>query len=199
MKVKIHNMEQRSDEWFAIKKGKASASRAQAIGNGGKGLENYIIEIMAEYYSSAEQENYTNEHMQRGIELEPIAKQVYELENDCEIKEIGFAEYNEFVGCSPDGLIGKEGMIEIKCPSDKVYLDILVNEKIDSGYVWQCQMNMLILERKWCDLIFYNPNFKKSMYIKRLKVDKDKQDKLLKGFKKVEEEIIKIKDKIKIC
>jgi putative phage-type endonuclease len=198
MKVKIHNMEQRSDEWFAIKKGKASASRAQAIGNGGKGLENYIIEIMAEYYSIAERENYINEHMQRGIELEPIAKQVYELEHDCEVREIGFAEYNEYIGCSPDGLVGKDGMIEIKCPSDKNYLDILVNEKIDSGYVWQCQMNMLILQRKWCDLIFYNPNFKKSMYIKRLKADKKTHEKLLKGFEKVEEEIIKIKNKIKL-
>jgi putative phage-type endonuclease len=198
MKVKIHNMEQRSDEWFAIKKGKASASRAQAIGNGGKGLENYVIEIMAEYYSIAERENYINEHMQRGIELEPIAKQVYELEHDCEVREIGFAEYNEYIGCSPDGLVGKDGMIEIKCPSDKNYLDILVNEKIDSGYVWQCQMNMLILQRKWCDLIFYNPNFKKSMYIKRLKADKKTHEKLLKGFEKVEEEIIKIKNKIKL-
>jgi putative phage-type endonuclease len=198
MKVKIHEMEQRSDEWFAIKKGKASASRAQAIGNGGKGLENYIIEIMAEYYSIAERENYINEHMQRGIELEPIAKQVYELEHDCEVREIGFAEYNEYIGCSPDGLVGKDGMIEIKCPSDKNYLDILVNEKIDSGYVWQCQMNMLILQRKWCDLIFYNPNFKKSMYIKRLKADKKTHEKLLKGFEKVEEEIIKIKNKIKL-
>lgn len=197
MKVKIHNMEQRSDEWFAIKKGKASASRAQAIGNGGKGLENYVIEIMAEYYSIAERENYINEHMQRGIELEPIAKQVYELEHDCEVREIGFAEYNEYIGCSPDGLVGKDGMIEIKCPCDRIYLGILINEKIDSGYVWQCQMNMLILKRKWCDLIFYNPNFKKSMYIKRLKADKKTHEKLLKGFEKVEEEIIKIKNKIK--
>lgn len=198
MKVKIHNMEQRSDEWFAIKKGKASASRAQAIGNGGKGLENYVIEIMAEYYSIAERENYINEHMQRGIELEPIAKQVYELEHDCEVREIGFAEYNEYIGCSPDGLVGKDGMIEIKCPCDRIYLGILINEKIDSGYVWQCQMNMLILKRKWCDLIFYNPNFKKSMYIKRLKADKKTHEKLLKGFEKVEEEIIKIKNKIKL-
>ena len=198
MKVKIHNMEQRSDEWFAIKKGKASASRAQAIGNGGKGLENYVIEIMAEYYSIAERENYINEHMQRGIELEPIAKQVYELEHDCEVREIGFAEYNEYIGCSPDGLVGKDGMIEIKCPCDRIYLGILINEKIDSGYEWQCQMNMLILKRKWCDLIFYNPNFKKSMYIKRLKADKKTHEKLLKGFEKVEEEIKKIKNKIKL-
>jgi len=190
-------MEQRSDEWFAIKKGKASASRAQAIGNGGKGLENYVIEIMAEYYSIAERENYINEHMQRGIELEPIAKQVYELEHDCEVREIGFAEYNEYIGCSPDGLVGKDGMIEIKCPCDRIYLGILINEKIDSGYVWQCQMNMLILKRKWCDLIFYNPNFKKSMYIKRLKADKKTHEKLLKGFEKVETRIKELKNKYK--
>jgi putative phage-type endonuclease len=197
MKVKIHNMEQRSDEWFAIKKGKASASRAKAIGNGGKGLENYVIEIMAEYYSIAERENYINEHMQRGIELEPIAKQVYELEHDCEVREIGFAEYNEYIGCSPDGLVGKDGMIEIKCPCDRIYLGILINEKIDSGYVWQCQMNMLILKRKWCDLIFYNPNFKKSMKIFRLDPNEKMQEDLKEGFKKVETRIKELKNKYK--
>jgi len=194
--MKIHkDLIQGTPEWFSIRKGKATASHAQAIGNNGKGLDTYINQVMAEYFSSAEKEQYSNEHTERGNELEPTARSMYELENDCEVEQIGFCELNEFVGCSPDGLVGEDGMIEIKCPEDKVYFDIIINEKIDSGYMWQCQMNMFILERKWCDLIFYNPNFKKSMKIFRLVPDEKMQEDLKEGFKKVEERIKELKNK----
>ena len=188
---------QGTPEWFAIRKGKATASHAQAIGNNGKGLETYIIEIMAEYLSSGEKEHYSNEHTERGNELEPTARSMYELENDCEVEQIGFCELNDFIGCSPDGLIGTDGMIEIKCPEDKVYFNILMNEKIDSAYDWQCQMNMLILKRKWCDLIFYNPNFEKSMKIFRLDPDEKMHEALKKGFEIVETRIKELKNKYK--
>lgn len=188
---------QGTPEWFDIRKGKVTASRAQAIASNGKGLETYINEVVSEYFSSAEKEHYSNIHTERGHELEPTARSMYELENDCEVEQIGFCELNEFVGCSPDGLVGEDGMIEIKCPEDKVYFNIIINEKIDSGYMWQCQMNMFILERKWCDLIFYNPNFKKSMKIFRLVPDEKMQEDLKEGFKKVEERIKELKNKYK--
>ncbi len=188
---------QGSPEWFEIRVGKVTASHAQAIGNNGKGLENYILEVVAEMFSSSERERYSNEHTERGSELEPIARAMYELQNDVEVEEIGFAEYNDFVGCSPDGLVGKDGMIEIKCPDDKTYFNLLINEKIDSAYIWQCQMNMLILERKWCDLVFYNPNFEKSMKIFRLEPDKEMFSKLKEGFEKAEAEITRLVSKYK--
>jgi len=196
--MKIHNdIIQGTPEWFSARVLHATASHAQAIGNNGKGLETYIIEIMSEYLSSGEKEHYSNEHTERGNELEPTARSMYELENDCEVEQIGFCELNDFIGCSPDGLVGEEGMIEIKCPEDKVYFDIIMNEKIDSGYIWQCQMNMLILKRKWCDLIFYNPNFKKSMKVFRLVPDKMKQQALMKGFVIAEKRIKDLKKKYK--
>lgn len=177
---------QGSPEWFEIRVGKVTASHAQAIGNNGKGLDTYLLEVVSEMFSSSEKEHYSNEHTERGNELEPIARSMYELQNDVEVEEIGFAEYNDFVGCSPDGLVGKDGMIEIKCPDDKTYFNLLMNEKIDNAYIWQCQMNMLILERKWCDLVFYNPNFEKSMKIFRLEPDKEMFSKLKEGFEKAE-------------
>lgn len=196
--MKIYkDINQGSPEWFEIRVGKVTASHAQAIGNNGKGLENYILEVVAEMFSSSEKEHYSNEHTERGNELEPIARSMYELQNDVEVEEIGFAEYNDFVGCSPDGLVGKDGMIEIKCPDDKTYFNLLMNEKIDNAYIWQCQMNMLILERKWCDLIFYNPNFEKSMKIFRLRPDKEMFSKLKEGFAKAEKEIIRMISKYK--
>ena len=196
--MKIHNdIIQGTPEWFSARVLHATASHAQAIGNNGKGLETYIIEIMSEYLSSGEKEQISNNHTERGIELEPTARSIYELENDCEVEQIGFCELNDFIGCSPDGLVGEEGMIEIKCPEDKVYFDIIINEKIDSGYIWQCQMNMLVLERKYCDLIFYNPNFEKSMKIFRLLPDEVMFEKLKVGFQNAEEQIIKLISKYK--
>lgn len=192
-----NNILQGTPEWFEIRRGKVTASHAQAIGNNGKGLESYILDVMAEYFSSTEKEQISNNHTERGVELEPTARTMYELENDCEVEQIGFCQLNEYVGCSPDGLIGKTGMIEIKCPDDTKYFDILMNDKIDSAYDWQCQMNMLILKRKWCDLIYYNPNYAKSMKIFRLKPDKEKQEALKKGFEIAEERIKEIKSKYK--
>ena len=196
--MKIYNeILQGTPEWFEIRRGKVTASHAQAIGNNGKGLESYILDVMAEYFSSTDKEQISNNHTERGIELEPTARTMYELENDCEVEQIGFCELNEYVGCSPDGLIGKDGMIEIKCPDDAKYFDILMNEKIDSAYDWQCQMNMLVLGRKYCDLIFYNPNFEKSMKIFRLFPDEVMFEKLKVGFQKAEEQIIKLITKYK--
>ena len=188
---------QGSPEWFEIRVGKVTASHAQAIGNNGKGLDTYLLEVASEMFSSSEKEHYSNEHTERGNELEPIARSMYELQNDVEVEEIGFAEYNDFVGCSPDGLVGKDGMIEIKCPDDKTYFNLLMNEKIENAYIWQCQMNMLILERKWCDLVFYNPNFEKSMKIFRLEPDKEMFSKLKEGFEKAEAEITRLVSKYK--
>lgn len=188
---------QGSPEWFAMRVGKVTASHAQAIGNNGKGLDTYILEVVAEMFSSSEKEHYSNEHTERGNELEPIARSMYELMNNVVVDQIGFCEYNDFVGCSPDGLVGDDGMIEIKCPDDKTYFNLLMNEKIDNAYIWQCQMNMLILERKWCDLVFYNPNFEKSMKIFRLEPDKEMFSKLKEGFAKAEKEIIRMISKYK--
>ena len=195
--MKIYNIIQGSPEWFNMRVGKVTASHAQAIGNNGKGLDTYLLEVVSEMFSSAQKDQYSNEHTERGNELEPLARSMYELQENVEVEEIGFAEYNDFVGCSPDGLVGDDGMIEIKCPDDKTYFNLLMNEKIDNAYIWQCQMNMLILERKWCDLVFYNPNFEKSMKIFRLEPDKEMFSRLKEGFAKAEKEIIRMISKYK--
>ena len=189
--MKIYNFEQGTEEWFKIRKGKITASHAQAIGNNGKGLETYLNNLMAEYFSSGEKENYSNKHIERGIELEPIAKDIYELETGNKVENVGFIEYNEFVGCSPDGLIGKDGGIEIKSIDDNGYFKILMEgeKEIDSAYIWQIQMSLLITGRKWWDFVAYNPNYKKSIYICRIYPDKNKFEKLLKGFEIAKEKI----------
>jgi hypothetical protein len=185
-KIKIHNCEQGSDEWFKVRELKLTASHATAIGNAGKGLESYVTEMMAYHYSFAGKESYSNDDLDRGNELEPIARSLYELQTDKKVEQVGFVELNEYVGCSPDGLIEKDGGLEIKSPNDVNYYKILRDgeKQIDSGYMWQVQMNLLITDRKWWDLVYYNPNFKQNLIIFRIYPDKEKQELLKVGLEK---------------
>jgi len=182
--MQIHQLDQGTPEWFEVRKGKMTASHSQAIGNAGKGLDTYIFEILAEKFSSGEKANYSNEHMERGKELEGQARAMYELQNNVTVVQVGFIEMDQCVGCSPDGLVNEDGGCEIKCHDDVKHTKMLINgaSEIDSGYIWQCQMNMLITDRKWWDLIFYNPNFKRTLIIFRIQPDPVKMDALRKGF-----------------
>jgi len=184
--MKIHEMEQGSDEWFEIRKLKMTASNAQAIATAGVGLETYITNLVSEYLSSAEKEKFSNEHTERGHELEETARALYELEKDFNVEQVGFIEYDEYIGCSPDGLVGEYGGLEIKCPSDSVYFKQIISDSIPMNYVWQVQMNLFITGRKWWDLMFYNPNFERNMIIYRILPSEESFEKLKKGFEKGE-------------
>lgn len=199
--MKTHkDIEQKSDEWFAIRKGKMTASHGQAIASNGKGLDTYIVELMSEYYSSGERDYYSNKHMERGNELEDQARTIYELETKNDVEQVGFIEYNDFAGCSPDGLVGKDGMMEIKCPDDKGHFKTLLNGKseIATKYHWQMQMQMLISSRDWCDFVSYNPNFEKSTFIFRVFKDSDKFIKILQGLESGKKMIKKIKEDMNV-
>ena len=190
-------MVQCSDEWFKAHKGRVSASHATAIANVGKGLDTYILETMANYYSSGEKEHFSNQHTDRGNELEPLARDMFELETDYKVQQVGLVEYNDYVCCSPDGLIDEDGGLEIKCVDDKKYFEILMDgeKAIDSGYRWQCLMNLLITERKWWKLCYYNPNFERSLIIFTILPDQEKFKALLTGFSVAEQKIKELKDK----
>lgn len=182
--MKLYILEQGTPEWFEIRKGKMTASHATAIGNNGKGLETYCKEIIRKELSSNE-ENYSNKDTERGNELEPIARQLYEMETGNSVQTVGFIEHDKDIGCSPDGLIGKDGGLEIKCPDDKSFFEYILDKEnaISSDYIWQIQMNLLITNRQWWDLVIYNPNFKNSMFIFKITPDKEKFKALEKGFK----------------
>ena len=191
--MKIHNFEQRTDEWYAIRKGKMTASNAETIIANGKGLETYIYNLMAEYYSSAEKENYINADMQRGIDLEPEARLEFEFYTGLDVQEVGFIEYNDFIGVSPDGLIGDDGLIEIKCPNDSIYFKLLLSNNIKPEYIAQMQMQMYVTDRQYCYFVSYNPNFEKSLYIKKINRDEEMINKLKKGLERGTELIKEIK------
>jgi len=171
---------QQSPEWFELKKCKMSASHATAIGNCGKGLETYIRSLVKELI--IERQSYTNKDIERGNELEPIARLTYEFETGCTVKQIGFITYSDYVGCSPDGLVNNDGGIELKARNDDIHFGLLLGDSVDSSTVWQMNMCMLVTGRGWWDFGSYNPNFKQSLFIKRFYADESKFSALLKGF-----------------
>lgn len=184
---------QRTPEWIEIKRGKMSASNAETIIANGKGLETYIYNLMAEYYSSAEKESYINADMQRGIDLEPEARLEFEFYTGLDVQEIGFVEYNDFIGVSPDGLVGDDGLIEIKCPNDSIYFKLLLSNNIKPEYIAQMQMQMYVTDRQYCYFVSYNPNFEKSLYIKKINRDEEMIEKLKKGLERGTQLIKEIK------
>lgn len=192
--MKIYNFEQRTEDWYNIRKGKMTASNAETIIANGKGLETYIYNLMAEYYSSAEKENYINADMQRGIDLEPEAKIEFQFYTGLDIKEVGCVELNEYILASPDGLIGDDGLIEIKCPNDSIYFKLLLSNNIKPEYIAQMQMQMYVTDRQYCYFVSYNPNFEKSLYIKKINRDEEMIDKLKKGLERGTELIKEIKE-----
>lgn len=192
--MKIYNFEQRTEDWYNIRKGKMTASNAETIIANGKGLETYIYNLMAEYYSSAEKENYINADMQRGIDLEPEAKIEFQFYTGLDIKEVGCVELNEYILASPDGLIGDDGLIEIKCPNDSIYFKLLLSNNIKPEYIAQMQMQMYVTDRQYCYFVSYNPNFEKSLYIKKINRDEEMINKLKKGLERGTQLIKEIKE-----
>ena len=179
MKI-YYDIIQGSPEWFALRQKKMTGSHATAIAACGKGLDTYTMDVVKELFLGRKEIN--SKDIDRGNRLEPIARQAYEFETGREVLEVGFIQYNDFVGISPDGLVGDEGGIEIKAKNNDNHLALLMGGAIDSGTKNQIQMNLLVSGRAWWDFVSYNPNFKKSIHIERVYPDLSVFAKLSKGF-----------------
>ena len=185
------DIEQGTEEWFAQRKLRLTASNASIIASAGKGLETLVKELIADYFSSQEFEDFTDKYknsaMQRGNDYENMARLVYQMETGNTVKQVGCVTIGKYILASPDGLVtenGKdEGLIEIKSHSDKVFIDLLLNEKIDPKYIAQMQYQLWVTNRKWCDYFGYNPNFKPDYYMERLYPDSELFEKFEKGVK----------------
>jgi len=180
--MKIYDFKQGTPDWFKIRLGKLTASNAQSIANNGIGLDSLVYEKVAEILTGKQKEEYTNEDIERGHELEAMARNSYELERAGElVKEVGFIEQDNYIGCSPDGLVGDKGLFEVKCKDDKNFVKYLYDKKIDPAHDWQMQMQMLVTNREWCDYVVFNPNFNDPVIIKRIARDEVKIAKLKAG------------------
>lgn len=185
-KIKIQyselNMEQGSNEWIAARKGKVTASQLDKLLTPAKlekskQFEDFLYTSIAEIVSDYTKDNITTFAMERGKELEPIAREVYMQENFCNVRTVGFLDCGDY-GYSPDGLIDDEKkIIEIKCPLGNTHTKYLINnDMFIKDYNLQIQMGLLITGFDSCDLISYNPDFydhKHQLLVINVKRDED--------------------------
>jgi len=165
-------MEQRSDEWFAARLGKVTASRvADVIAKTKTGpsasRENYATQLVLERLTNKQAESYTNAAMQWGTDTEPMARQAYELKRGLFVNETGFVDHPtiEMSGASPDGLVGTDGLIEVKCPNSATHMETMLTQKVPAKYIPQMMWQMACTGRNWCDFVSYDPRFPENLQI----------------------------------
>ena len=173
-------MDQRTDEWFASRLGKATASRiADIIAKTKTGpsasRENYAVQLVLERITQTKGESYSNAAMQWGTETEPLARQAYELKRGLFVDEVGFIDHPTIAnsGASPDGLVGTDGLVEIKCPNSATHMETLVTRKIPQKYIPQMTWQMACTGRSWCDFVSFDPRFPEHLqiFIERIEYD----------------------------
>lgn len=162
--MKIIDAEQRSPDWFAAKAGVPSASGFHNIltptgkpTTGAKAV-NYRNTLLAEWLVGGEIESYTNQWMQRGVEMEAEARESFEFITDMTVDEVGFCKSEAPVcGCSPDGLIGGGEGLEIKCPAPYTHVQYLLDGRVPNEYIPQIQGSMLVTGRDLWWFMSYHP------------------------------------------
>ncbi len=171
---------QGTDEWHAARLGKVTASRvadmmARTKSGWGAGRKNYLAELVAERLTGAAAERFTNNAMKHGTDTEPQARAAYEFFRDAEVREVGFVEHPTIAMCgaSPDGLIGDDGLIEIKCPNTATHIETLTGKTIAGKYITQMQFQMACTGCLWCDWVSFDPRMPEDLrlFVKRVQRD----------------------------
>jgi len=163
--MRIDQHEQGSPEWLASRLGIPSASMFAKIvttkGAWSTSADSYINQLVAERLTGEREEVFQSHHMIRGTELEPDARDLYSLMTDSEVTEVGFCLHDTLAaGCSPDGLIGEDGGLEIKCPAPSTHVEYLRGGVLPSKYKQQVMGCLWITGREWWDFVSYHPTMK---------------------------------------
>lgn len=172
-------MQQRSDDWFKARLGKATSSNFKDIvtrtkSGYGSARKNYMAKLVAERLTGQIAEGFTSQAMQWGIDTEDSARLAYEFRTGATVVEEGFVEHaNMLAGASPDGLVGNEGLVEIKCPNTATHIDTIQKNKIPYQYIPQVQGQMWVTGRKWCDFVSYDPRMPEELQLVIIRIDRD--------------------------
>lgn len=171
---------QGSPEWHAERLGKVTASRmadvcARTKSGWGASRKNYMAELVAERLTGARAEGFTNAAMQWGTDQEPEARVAYEFYRDATVVEVGFVPHPSIAdtGASPDGLVGDDGLVEIKAPNTATHIETLLGGTVPEKYVLQMQWQMACTGRQWCDFASFDPRLPESMRLFVQRVPRD--------------------------
>lgn len=173
-------IEQGTPEWFAARLGNVTASRvADVIAKTKSGYsasrENYMAQLICERMTNTVAESYSNAAMQWGTETEPLARAAYESYADVLVDQVGYVPHPtiERAGASPDGLVGADGLLEIKCPNTATHIDTLLSESVPTKYFTQMQWQLACTGRAWCDFVSFDPRLPDGLqlFVKRVELE----------------------------
>ncbi|MBB5762114.1 putative phage-type endonuclease [Methylorubrum rhodesianum] len=171
---------QGSDAWLEARVGSLGASRiAEAVARTktgwGASRANLMAEMVAERLTGTPADRFTNAAMQWGTEKEPEARAAYEFLTDVDVALVGIVRHPTIAGthASPDGLVGDDGLVEIKAPNSATHIDTLLGQKVPEKYVLQMNWQMACTGRRWCDFASYDPRLPEAMrlFVKRVERD----------------------------
>lgn len=171
---------QGTEEWRALRVGKVTASRVADVVRRTKSgystsRKNYSAFLLCERLTGRPTETFKSAEMNWGTEKEPDARAAYEFMRDVTVDQVAFVDHPSIrmSGASPDGLVGEDGLIEIKCPNTATHLDSLLYGGVDEDYVIQMQWQMACTGRQWCDYVSFDPRLPPhlQLFIKRIPRD----------------------------
>lgn len=185
-------MIQGSEEWKAARLGMVTASKLSDVMAKTKSgysatRKNYMMKLICEKLSGSAEDGFTSAAMIRGVELEAEARNAYSFMNNVDVVEEGFVVHPVEVGfgASPDGLVGDDGLIEIKCPNTATHIDFLKTGKPKREYILQMHGQMLCTGRRWCDFVSYDDRLQGLEYkCVRVNFDEDLGNEIIKEVSK---------------
>lgn len=172
--AKLHYCAQYSDAYDRLRLGMPTSSKFDKIitplGKPSKSWKDYAYHLIAETLLGRPIDSYTSEHMERGLALEEDAAGFYEMMTDTKVSLIGFVTNDAGdIGCSPDRLVGDDGLLEIKCPKPQTQVKYLLTGEVDKEYWPQLQGQLYVTGRQWVDIISYHPELPPSI----IRVERD--------------------------
>tara|TARA_B110000908_G_scaffold172331_1_gene239112 strand:- start:5340 stop:5957 length:618 start_codon:yes stop_codon:yes gene_type:complete len=194
-------IEQGSDEWFAMRLGKITASRISDViakGRSGEAVSraDYKLDLALERHSGIKTESISTYHMQRGTELEPQARIAYEVKTGTFVDQLDFVPHPkiEMAGASPDGLVNDDGLIEIKCPMRKNHVRYLLAGKPPAAYLPQMAWQLACTGREWCDFVSWHPDMpdKTRLFVVRYYRDEEYIAEIEAAVIKLDNEVVEI-------
>lgn len=195
-------MIQGSDEWRAARLGKITGSRFADVLSGKRGgrskaADDYMMELIGEILTGVGADEINSRATNWGNMHEPNARMWYICESGETLLETGVIHHPEVEGvaCSPDALVGDDGILEIKCPyTTRVHLNTLMTGRVPSEYEPQVHGNLWVTGRKWCDFVSYDPRFKDGALCQvRIRVERDES-----YIEEIAESVVRFREQLEI-
>lgn len=198
------DIEQRTEEWYAARCGSLGASALGDMmaktkdGKPAASRANLRAKLVIERLTGVQEDSFKSAAMQHGIDMEDAARMAYEARTGVFVTQTGLHTHPEIKGthASPDGLVGDEGLIEIKCPNSATHIDTLKSKKVPTKYLYQMQWQMRCTDRLWCDFVSFDDRLPENLQMFLVRIHRDDkqiailEDEVRKFLAEVEDDVL---------